>query len=340
MRLISLELESKLREKGLWPESRTAWATFYVGALDLLLYALQLLTRHARPSISDDLEGWVTFLSGLAIVLLAVVAYRWLRSQLLWRLRNRLIVTYVFIGVIPVFLLVVISVLTLYLFAGQFASFVVTSDITTRLRSMESANRTVAHHLSTHMAAGQKLNAGLVDEVRPHRTDWARRQVCAWYGSQPQAFCSGPGGISPFSDPVFVKDNFREIVRDHGALYLRTATVIGTGNESLRVISSEPLDRALLQEIASELGEVTLLQPKASATVTGAEDKSKQGILINSGQPVSADGQQFEPTFTAGTIPAAGNRADPEIIFGAQLMIVDWDSKTGEARFGFRLGQD
>ena len=30
MRLISLELESKLRDKGLWPQSWIAWAALYV----------------------------------------------------------------------------------------------------------------------------------------------------------------------------------------------------------------------------------------------------------------------------------------------------------------------
>jgi phosphoserine phosphatase RsbU/P len=144
MRLISLELESKLREKGLWPQSWIAWAALYVLALDLLLFAVQWLTRRASPATSASLEGWVIFLSLLAIVLLAIAGFRWLRSQLLWRLRNRLIVTYVFIGVIPVFLLVMISLITLYLLAGQFASFVVTSDITTHLRGMEAANRAIA----------------------------------------------------------------------------------------------------------------------------------------------------------------------------------------------------
>src|SRR5450755_4722359 len=106
MRLISLELESKLREKKLWPQSWVAWAALYFLALDLLLFAVQWLTRRASPATSATLTGWVTFLSALAIVLLAISGFRWVRVQLLWRLRNRLIVTYVFIGVIPVFLLV------------------------------------------------------------------------------------------------------------------------------------------------------------------------------------------------------------------------------------------
>src|SRR5271165_1359423 len=123
MRLVSLELESKLRNRGLWPQSWVAWAALYVLALDLILFVVQWSTRSAIPAISTNLGGWVIFLSALAIVLLALAGFRWLRSQLLWRLRNRLIVTYIFIGVIPVFLLVMISVIALYLLAGQFASF-------------------------------------------------------------------------------------------------------------------------------------------------------------------------------------------------------------------------
>ena len=189
---MSLELESKLRDKGLWPQSWTAWASIYVLALDLLLFAMQLLTSRTIPAMSASLEGWVTFLSVLAIVLLALAGYRWLRAQLLWRLRNRLIVTYVFIGVIPVFLLVVISLITLYLLAGQFASFVVTSDITTHLRSMEAADRAIARHLSAQISRNGKLEAEMLGQARPRRPEWVRRQVCAWYRNQAQPFCSGP----------------------------------------------------------------------------------------------------------------------------------------------------
>ena len=207
MRLISLELESKLRDKGLWPKSWIAWAALHVLALDLLLFALQWLTRRASPAPSASLEGWVVFLSVLAIVLLAIAGYCWLRSQLLWRLRNRLIVTYVFIGVIPVFLLVVISLITLYLFAGQFASFVVTSDIATHLRSMEAANRTIANHLAAQISDGGKLDVETLGRTRPRRPEWTRRQVCAWRRNQPQPVCSGPEGEAGFDFLLSVPQN-------------------------------------------------------------------------------------------------------------------------------------
>src|SRR6266849_4196540 len=334
MRLISLELESKLHDKGLWPRSRIAWAALYVLALDLLLFAVQWLTRHVSPSMSASLGGWVTFLSVLAIVLLAIAGFRWLRAQLLWRLRNRLIVTYVFIGVIPVFLLVMISLITLYLLAGQFASFVVTSDITTHLRSMEAANRAIANHLAAHISGSGKLDADALGHARPHRPEWSRRQVCVWYRNQPQPYCAGPEGAAGFDSPSFITADFRDIVRDHGKLYLRTATVLAAGPESLssssslRVILSEPLDKDFVEKIAGDLGLIAVYGaesptagPNAGSTAPAQQNASKS-------YPAFADRKQREQTFSAGTIPPASSTLDHEITFPIPLQVVDW--ATGE----------
>src|SRR5208337_2310738 len=255
---------------GLWPQSWVAWAALYVLALDLLLFAVQGLTRGASPATSASLRGWVTFLSGLAIVLLALAGFRWLRSQLLWRLRNRLIVTYVFIGVIPVFLLVLISLITLYLLAGQFASFVVTSDIATHLRGMEAANRAIAHHLATQISDGGKLDAESLGRTRPHRPEWARRQVCAWYRNQAQPYCAGPEGMSAFDSPPFITGDFSDLVNDHGKLYLRTATSLAVQSGSLRVILSEPFDQELVESVAGDLGRIAVYGTEGPATSSTA----------------------------------------------------------------------
>jgi len=325
MRLISLELESKLHEKGLWPQSRVAWAALYVLALDLLLFAVQWLTRHVSPSMSASLGGWVTFLSVLAIVLLAIAGFRWLRSQLLWRLRNRLIVTYVFIGVIPVFLLVVISLITLYLLAGQFASFVVTSDITTHLRSMEAANRAIAHHLAAHISGSGKLDADVLGHTRPHRPEWSRREVCVWYRNQPKPECVGPEGAAGFDSPSFITEDFRDIVRDHGTLYLRTETVLAP--ESLRVILSEPLDKDFVEKIAGDLGLIAVYGTQSPTASPNARSTAPQQ---GASKPYLTfeDRKQREETFSAGTIPPASSTLDREITFPIPLQVVDW--ATGE----------
>ena len=320
MRLISLELESKLRDQGLWPQSWVAWAALYVLALDLLLLAVQWLTRRASPAVSASLTGWVMFLSALAIVLFAFAGLRWLRSQMLWRLRNRLIVTYVFIGVIPVFLLVMISLLTLYLFAGQFASYVITSDTATHLGSMEAANRVIAHHLATQIADGGKLNAEMIARVRSRRPEWLRRQVCAWYAKQTQSYCAGPEGTVGFDSPAFIAEDFHDIVSDHGKFYLRTATVTAAEPESLHVILSEPLDREFVEKIAGDLGRIAVYgteSPAASSAAAAQPDESKSFLAFDDGKP-------GEQTFSAGTIPPPSSALDREITLRIPLPVVDW----------------
>lgn len=50
------------------------------------------------------------------------------RVKLMWRLRHRLIVTYIFIGVIPIALLLLMVGVGNYLFAGQFATYIAISS--------------------------------------------------------------------------------------------------------------------------------------------------------------------------------------------------------------------
>jgi phosphoserine phosphatase RsbU/P len=341
MRLVPLEFESRLREKGMWPESRMARAGVYVLSLDLLFFVLQLGTRSFSPKVASSLGGWVSFLSGLAIFFFAIVAFRWLRMQLLWRLRNRLIVTYVFIGVIPVLLLVMMSLITLYLLSGQFASFVVTSEITTRLRSMEAANRAIAHHFATQFDSGGKPNADTIAGIRSNDPDWSRRQVCVWHGSKVSASCSGPTGTAAIALPAFVSDGFREIVRDRGEFFLRSSNVAKTRSEPVYVVSSEPLDRALFDKIAMDLGEITLykmvhIEPASSAPGSaGGAPESKSPISIRSspqGGQAASGGNDLKPVpmFTAGAIPAANSAFDRQITFGTPLPIVDWAAATAE----------
>ena len=74
-----------------------------------------------------------------------------MKAKALWRLRNRLIVTYVFIGVIPVVMLVALALGSFYLFAGQFATFIVTTGLDSELRSLSATNSAIAHQFASQM---------------------------------------------------------------------------------------------------------------------------------------------------------------------------------------------
>jgi sigma-B regulation protein RsbU (phosphoserine phosphatase) len=314
MRLVPLELESKLHEAGLWPHSRIAWAALYVLALDLLLFAIQTVLGHARPAAAANLGGWVIFLSATAIVLLTVVAFRWLRTKMLWRLRNRLIVTYVFIGVIPVFLLVVISITTLYLLAGQFASFVVTSDIATHLRGMESANRAIAHHLATELASNRKLDSDSLVRARPNRPEWSRREVCAWYANQAQTYCSRSDGHANFDSSSSLPAEFREIVFDRGTLFLRTGTSVASPNGELRVVASEPFDADFITKMAGDLGKIVVFEESESQGPSGSKSTLTFG----------GSSRTPENSFASGVLPDAASSVDRVVRFPIPLPVLDW----------------
>jgi sigma-B regulation protein RsbU (phosphoserine phosphatase) len=329
MRLITLELESRIRGTGLWPETRIAWASLYVLALDLLLFAVQLATRRIRPRISSSLGGWIIFLSILAILLFSALGLRWMRSHLLWRLRNRLIVTYIFIGVIPVFLLVVISLTSLYLFARQFAGFVVTSDVSTHLHSLEASNRAIARALVNQFERAGKSEAAIVAPVRPRRPEWARREVCVWYRDQPQANCTGPEGSPTLTFPPFITGDFADVVRDHGTLYLRVATIVTADPESLRVITSEPLDKALIEQIAGDLGQITFsADTRNSAELSpdqSAERRAGQSTKSDQGSRRAEDGKLYlGDAFSAGRVPPAAGMLDWQISFSLPVQVIDW----------------
>src|SRR5258708_31475491 len=103
------ELRYRLIQGELWPEGRMARIAWYLFGLGAALFVLQQVLGLFGSSWGQYLSGWVGFLVFIAAILFSILAFRWLKRIILWRLRNRLIVTYVFIGVIPVVLLVAMA---------------------------------------------------------------------------------------------------------------------------------------------------------------------------------------------------------------------------------------
>ena len=132
MRSLLLSLRLWLEKNDLFPKGKLAFVTLYFLGLDVFLYLVQRLSGLIRPSYASALSGWTIFLTFVVALLACILAAHWSSSRLLWRLRNRLIVTYVFIGVIPSFLLVIFAGLALYLFSGQFATYILTSRLENR----------------------------------------------------------------------------------------------------------------------------------------------------------------------------------------------------------------
>jgi sigma-B regulation protein RsbU (phosphoserine phosphatase) len=342
-------IRARLRAAGLLPKTKVAWAASYLLGLDILFFVLEKLLGHWKASYGDSLGGWVTFLTFLVLVLLSILAVRWIKTHALWRLRNRLIVTYIFIGVIPAVLLITMGVISLYLFSGQFANFVVTSEFDSQLRSLQAVNSAVANELAQRLQQGEKPVSASLEGLQHNDGAWSHREACAWYDGKELPLCrQGTAQDPALTLPSFLPPEFHQIVRDRGLLYLRTATTLPMAGKKLTVVSSEPLNKDLVDKIAEHLGEITLyasgidLTPPQKGTTSnnliGADSKKdKNGnvdtVFINRGKnglEVSNNNQELRPTFTAGALPSSVGMFDREITFGAPLPVVDW--ATGDSK--------
>jgi len=358
------KLRARMTAAGLWPVGWIARGACYSLGLAIGLFVLEMLLKIIAAAASDSLGGWVKFLVFDAALLFFILAFRWLKRRILWRLRNRLIVTYVFIGVIPAVLLVAMALISIYLFAGQFASYVVTSEINSQLRSMQAVNAAVSNELAARIEKGEPPTAESLAGLRKRDRAWGRRRVCAWHGTRILLFSSGTQNPSVMSFPEFFNkadaefakamregQPFKEIVRDNDGLYLRVASVFQVGQEKLTVVTSEPLDKDLVADIAANLGEITLYaagirlddsqeneQNQNAAKGRSFEtrlfddrNKGTGGPGVSEGKTApSPEGDQrvFRPTFNVGSLAPAQGMMDREITFGTPLPVVDW--KTGE----------
>src|SRR5271165_4741980 len=156
----SMELKAWLR-RVLRPKTKLGKTTLWFGGLALVLELLRLITRSPSGTM---LSGWTSFLLFVFIVCALLMGLRWVRRRLMWRLRNRLIVTYTFIGVIPVILLIAMALIAGYLFAGQFATYVASAELQSELQHLEAANTALAGQLRNLVKSGA-LTEQLATEI-------------------------------------------------------------------------------------------------------------------------------------------------------------------------------
>src|SRR5215472_9532081 len=143
------------------PRSRLGKTTLWFGGLALVL---QLSKWAAYAHSGTMLSVWTALVTYVFVLCLLLKGIRWLRQNLMWRLRNRLIVTYIFIGVIPIVLILSMVLLAAYLFAGQFATYVALDDLEIEVQHLAEANNSLAVQYRSLIQSG-KLTPQLAAEI-------------------------------------------------------------------------------------------------------------------------------------------------------------------------------
>ncbi len=111
------------------------------------LAAIGLVVVGTVAAISNRSGGaysFAKFFALLSAVYLAFRAISWWRNRLLWSLRNRLIVAYLFVAVVPVLLLLTLAVLAGQILYSQLGGYLLYEDIHSRLGYMTDSAANIA----------------------------------------------------------------------------------------------------------------------------------------------------------------------------------------------------
>ncbi len=328
------------------PKTKMGKFTLWFGYLAAVLQVLRAILHSAPGSF---VSGWTSLITLMCGACALLMVFRWLRRRLLWRLRNRLIVTYVFIGVIPVILLVAMAFLAGYLFAGQFATYVAGSELQFELRHLQITNRTLAAQFRTLWREG-KLTQQLAGEIAsPSNESFSHRSVTVWDGDKGFVLAE-PGRTapqSPIKPSPALRGDFAGVVLDNGRLQLRAVKRLEEGDHQLTVISNLSITAELLRPVTSQLGSVSLFleeqpanpgpssPPTATRGKPAGQGQSKVTIQVGDSKFNVSKDKEEPGTVSAGTLPPPVNSLDFRLPFGTRFNVIDWT--TGKPLLGLML---
>lgn len=299
---------SSLRQrlKTLVPTTILGRLTLYVLGLRLAVGAAQLA---GALSGREVLAGWGLGLTIVFACFFTLVALRWVRRVFMWRLRNRLIVTYVFIGVIPVVLILSMVGIAGWLFATQYATSQAMIQLEAELRALAALN--------THLALDQTSGAAIIEMDNLRRREPAL-ELAFWRDGKRIA------GSADLNVPAWVKDGFQGVVVANGKLYLRAMTARERDGHSVQMIASTAVNNALLDRVMGDFGLVRIFLPRrTAATSRGA------GLVIrddDAGRKENLDFQLQAPDAAGGKVPPQRGRFDAQRDYASVSPYRNWDS--------------
>jgi phosphoserine phosphatase RsbU/P len=302
----------------------------------VLLYGAALLVAKwlsSHPPVLWWFIFWVALLISCLYYLARLIGF--VRQRLLWRLRWRLIVTYVFMAFVPILLIVLLGVIGAFIINGQFAAYLVNLRLRSHAENLAQLNRVVIHEV--HQSApedARKLLDGLkaffVTELSEHAASYPHLEVTLRIGSNSRAFrLDGSEIVEPVTVPEWFKqDEFSGFVLDRGKIDLRSIARTKTPEGDLVAVLSQPMTPELLDLVAAGIGPAGVFVPERRAAATaqgGAANLSREPGPPGGNAPVMTVSSKSVP------LPERASLFDYKV-FGASTMgPIQWEGTREEA---------
>jgi sigma-B regulation protein RsbU (phosphoserine phosphatase) len=257
-----------------------------VALLVILLYvAVRVFAAFVAPV---RFSGFIAFLGFLAAVYLVVRLVPWFRTKFMWTLRNRLIVVYVFIAVVPVILLLSMVGLAAYGLYLQLGAHIFHDDLQARISTIAADADALAGAVEQEAAQGASPTSeailarpGVANLIEAARREWPDLRVFPNRGER--LVQAGDGrhfaGLVEFGGKIWVSAAV-EKTGPAGPFYL----VVGT-----------PLNPAFLDGLPSDIGPIQIipLRPTNQQTPAGAS-LSFNGKVFVPGEQIASRGRVLE----------------------------------------------
>ncbi|MDW5265486.1 MULTISPECIES: PP2C family protein-serine/threonine phosphatase [Acidobacteriaceae] len=324
-------LRSRVKGWARKPPTGLAGAAFW-----LALWFCVLLVLHLLPGGWGIFFGVTEIFVGVALVAVAVpLIWQIVRRRMLWSLRNKLVLTYLLIGLAPVVLVVTLVLISSYIAAGQFAIHLVDSRLQAELSQMDGANAHRADVIA--QVLGGKPSAQEMEEQDSavNRLDESKIRLHpstkAYINGAPIALDQisekTPLGLPPWASELKGRD-FQNLVLDGGDLYLVVVHQRRLGDGRMfSLVSSMPVDKGLMNLIADGLGRAMLFPESLGnlaeeRRVEEAAEKRPASALV---MP-SRRGLKNTDGIAGGNEPPAVNALDIRVRFLSTTSITDWGS--------------
>jgi sigma-B regulation protein RsbU (phosphoserine phosphatase) len=257
-----------------------------VALVVILLYvAVRVFAAFVAPV---RFSGFIAFLGFLAAVYLVVRLVPWFRTKFMWTLRNRLIVVYVFIAVVPVILLLSMVGLAAYGLYLQLGAHIFHDDLQARISTISADADALAGAVEQEAAQGASPSSeailarpGVANLIEAARREWPDLRVFPNRGER--LVQAGDGrhfaGLVEFGGKIWVSAAV-EKTGPAGPFYL----VVGT-----------PLNPAFLDGLPSDIGPIQIipLRPTNQQTPAGAP-LSFNGKVFVPGEQIASRGRVLE----------------------------------------------
>lgn len=324
-------LGSRLKGWAKKPPTGLAGAAFW-----LALWFCALLGLRLVPG------GWGTFFNvteifvGIALVSVAVpLIFQVVRRRMLWSLRNKLVLTYLLIGLAPVVLVVTLVLISAYIAAGQFAIHLVDSRLQAALSQMDGANAHRADVIVEVLGGKPSVEEMEEQDSANSRVDAAGMRLHpatkAYINGAPIALDpiaeKTPLGLPPWASELKGGD-FQNLVLDGGELYLVVVHQRRMGDGRMfSLVTSMPVDKELLNLIADGLGRAVLFPESLGnlAEQRRADEATEKRAASALAMP-SRRGLKSSEGVAGGNEPPAVNALDIRVRFLSTTSIVDWGS--------------